>query len=157
MILATHGTQIRTIKTLILPTPTAKIMIYVLPWSRIASKITDIKFLNLSWYVPRNRYVHFSETWGTSYGTDKEHLFLEAHSNSSRKFRSINYWFLLNISDCTYRNCHMSTTVSWYTLVCSTEHIWRKLQENSNCWFWKQYGVPKSCAEYCKPTPWHQR
>ena len=48
MILATNGTRFGSIKTLILPTPAAQTMIYVITCSRIATKLADIEILNLS-------------------------------------------------------------------------------------------------------------
>ena len=48
--------------------------IYVINWNRIARKLTNIEFLNLSKYIPRNAYVHFQEFLGTGYGTDMEQI-----------------------------------------------------------------------------------
>ena len=44
MIVATNGSPIGSIKTLILPTPTAQNMIYAITLIRIARKLTDIEF-----------------------------------------------------------------------------------------------------------------
>ena len=74
MIVATNGSRIGCIKTLILPTPAAQTMIYVITWNRIARKHTDIEFLILSYYVPRNAYVHSPENLGTCYATDMEQI-----------------------------------------------------------------------------------
>ena len=49
-------------------------MIYVITWSRIARKLTNIEFLILCYYAPRNAYVHFPEILGTCYGTDMEQI-----------------------------------------------------------------------------------
>ena len=48
MIVATNGSRIGSIKTLILPTPATQTMIYVITWIGIVRKLTDIEFLNLS-------------------------------------------------------------------------------------------------------------
>ena len=40
--------RIGSMKTLILPSPAAQTMIYVITWNRIARKLTDIEFLNVS-------------------------------------------------------------------------------------------------------------
>ena len=56
------------------PKPRSTKMIYVITWSRIARKLTNIEFLNLSYYAPRNAYVHFPQILGTSYGTDTEQI-----------------------------------------------------------------------------------
>ena len=74
MIVATNGSGIGSIKTLILPTSSAQTMIYVITGNRIARKLTDIEFLNLSYYVRRNAYVHFPEILGTCYGTHTEQI-----------------------------------------------------------------------------------
>ena len=74
MFSAINGTRIGSIKTLIVPGPAAQNMTYVITWSRIAKKLTNIEFLNLSQYVPRNAYVHFPEFLGTGYGTDTEQI-----------------------------------------------------------------------------------
>ena len=68
--LAINGKRIGSIKTLIPPSPAAENMIYVITRNLIAMKNTDIEFLILSQYVPRNAYVHFPEILGTCYGTD---------------------------------------------------------------------------------------
>ena len=64
--------------------PAAQTMIYVITWNRIARKLTDIEFLNLSQYVPRNAYVHFPEILGTCYATygANMYLLLEAPDSS---------------------------------------------------------------------------
>ena len=54
--------------------PRSTKMIYVITRIRIAGKITNIEFLNLSYYAPRNAYVHFPQILGTSYGTDTEQI-----------------------------------------------------------------------------------
>ena len=71
---AKNGTRIGSIKTLILPGPTAQNMIYVITWSRTARKLTNIEFLNLSKYVPRNAYVRFLEIAGMCCGTDRDKI-----------------------------------------------------------------------------------
>ena len=48
MIVATNGSRFGSIKTLIKLTPGAQTMIYVITWNRIARKLTDIEFLNLT-------------------------------------------------------------------------------------------------------------
>ena len=54
--------------------PAAQTMIYVITWNRIARKLTDIEFLNLTNYVPRNAYVHFPEILGTCCGTHTKQI-----------------------------------------------------------------------------------
>ena len=103
MILSTKGTQIGSIKTPILPTPAAQTMIYVITSSRITTKIADIDFLNLSWYLPRNAYVHFPEILGTCYGTDTEQIRTYSWKLMTvilEQIRCFDYEFSMDFGDC---------------------------------------------------------
>ena len=134
------GHEIEESKQKLLTTPPTQNIICVITWSRIATKITDIEFLNLSQYVPRNAYVHIPEILGTCYGTDTEQIctyswkLLTVLLDKYDVLTTNSQWILV----IPRVNFLYLETYSRHTLICSAEHLWKRLLEIPQKWFRKQ-------------------